>query len=92
MRAAVCRDYKSPLIIENVSLDDPMENEIEVTLKASAICHSDISSMDGIWQDKLPAIYGHEASGYITKIGLMKKTIRFLVNVIIKIIMGIIMN
>ena len=69
MRAAVCRDYKSPLIIENVNLNDPMENEIEVTLKASAICHSDISSMDGIWNDKLPAIYGHEASGYITKIG-----------------------
>ena len=69
MKAAVCRNYKSPLIIENVNLDDPIENEVEVTLKASAVCHSDISSMDGIWYDKLPAIYGHEASGYITKVG-----------------------
>ena len=69
MKAAVCRDYKSPLFIEDVVLDNPLENEIEVTLKASAICHSDISSMDGVWHDKLPAIYGHEASGYVTKIG-----------------------
>ena len=58
MKAAVCREYKKPLTIEEVILCDPNENEIEVTLKASAICHSDISSMDGIWQDKMPAIYG----------------------------------
>ena len=77
MRAAVCRDYKSPLIIENVSLNDPMENELEVTLKASAICHSDISSMDGIWHDKLPAIYGHEASGFITKVGTKVNNLKF---------------
>ncbi len=69
MKAAVCREYKKPLTIEEVILCDPNENEIEDTLKASAICHSDISSMDGIWQDKMPAIYGHEASGIITKLG-----------------------
>ena len=69
MKAAVCREYKKPLTIEEVILCDPNENEIEVTLKASAICHSDISSMDGIWKDKMPAIYGHEASGIITKLG-----------------------
>ena len=46
MKAAVCREYKKPLTIEEVILCDPNENEIEVTLKASAICHSDISSIE----------------------------------------------
>ncbi|MGR3466662.1 MAG: zinc-binding dehydrogenase, partial [Shimia sp.] len=43
--------------------------EIEVTLGACAICHSDISYAEGAWGGTLPAVYGHEAAGTITAMG-----------------------
>ena len=69
IRAAVCHEFGKPLIIENVLLNEPKHNEIEVTLKACAICHSDISYMAGDWGGHLPAVYGHEAAGVVTAIG-----------------------
>ena len=69
MRAAVCRSFAEPLTIEEVSLDPPGPGEIEVTLAACAICHSDILYADGAWGGALPAVYGHEAAGRVTRLG-----------------------
>lgn len=69
MRAAVCRAFGSPLTIEEVTLAPPEANEVEVTLGAVAVCHSDISFLDGKWGGLLPAVYGHEAAGTISAIG-----------------------
>ncbi|WP_037293800.1 zinc-binding dehydrogenase [Roseobacter sp. CCS2] len=69
IKAAVCREFGAPLTIETVTLAAPDIGEVEVTLKACAICHSDISYMDGAWGGILPAVYGHEAAGHITAVG-----------------------
>ena len=69
IKAAVCHTFGEPLIIETVHLDTPKEGEIEVKLGAVAVCHSDISYVDGAWGGTLPAVYGHEAAGEITAIG-----------------------
>ena len=69
MKAAVCRNFGDPLRIEEVTLRSPQSDEVLVSLAACAICHSDISFIDGAWGGSLPAIYGHEASGYISAIG-----------------------
>ena len=69
IKAAVCRQFGAPLSIEEVNLRAPQTGEIEVTLKACAICHSDISYADGAWGGDLPAVYGHEAAGHITALG-----------------------
>ena len=69
IRAAVCHEFNAPLIIENVRLAAPKSGEIEVTLDAVAICHSDISYAQGAWGGTLPAVYGHEAAGRITALG-----------------------
>ena len=69
IKAAVCREFGQPLTIETIHLANPGFGEIEVTLDACAICHSDISYAEGIWGGTLPAVYGHEAAGRITKIG-----------------------
>ena len=69
MRAAVCREFGSPLSLETVSLAEPDAEQIEVTVKAVAICHSDIFFADGAWGGELPAIYGHEAAGVVSKAG-----------------------
>ena len=69
IRAAVCHEFGKPLAVEEVLLREPKTGEVEVTLKACAICHSDISHMAGDWGGHLPAVYGHEAAGIITGVG-----------------------
>jgi S-(hydroxymethyl)mycothiol dehydrogenase len=69
IRAAVCHDFGTPLTIETVVLRDPGPGEVEITLEAVAICHSDISYMEGAWGGPLPAVYGHEAAGRVTAAG-----------------------
>ena len=69
IKAAVAHEFGKPLKVEDVILRSPVNNEVEVTLGAVAICHSDISFMEGAWGGFLPAVYGHEASGKISNIG-----------------------
>jgi len=69
MKAAVCRAFGEPLVIENISLAEPGPGEVKISLKACAICHSDVSYMDGIWGGKLPAVYGHEGAGIVEAVG-----------------------
>ena len=69
INAAVCRAYGAPLVIEEVQLAPPGMGEIEVTLDAVSICHSDISYLDGKFGGALPAVYGHEAAGRISAVG-----------------------
>src|SRR6056297_788821 len=69
IKAAVCHAFGEPLNIEDVHLRAPEMGEVEVTLEAVAICHSDISYADGAWGGSLPAVYGHEAAGHVTAIG-----------------------
>ena len=69
IKAAVTRAFNAPFTIEEVELAEPRTGEVEVTLGAVAICHSDISYAEGAWGGKLPAIFGHEAAGTITKMG-----------------------
>ncbi|WP_204113391.1 Zn-dependent alcohol dehydrogenase [Shimia biformata] len=69
IRAAVCHEFGKPLVIEEVNLRAPEMGEVEVTLDAVAICHSDISYAEGGWGGSLPAVYGHEAAGRVTAVG-----------------------
>lgn len=69
IRAAVCRGFGEPLVIEELSLAAPTGREVEVTLEACAICHSDIAYASGAWGGALPAVYGHEAAGRISALG-----------------------
>ena len=69
IKAAVCHAFDAPLSVETVHIRSPGPGEVEVTLDACAICHSDISYADGAWGGQLPAIYGHEAAGTVTATG-----------------------
>ena len=69
IKAAVCTAFDSPLVIEDLELRAPGAGEIEVTLEAVAICHSDIHFAEGAWGGDLPAVYGHEAAGRISSVG-----------------------
>lgn len=69
MKAAVCRVFGEPLLIEDVEIAAPGPGEVMVKMKACAICHSDITYMNGGWGGKLPAVYGHEGAGIVETVG-----------------------
>lgn len=69
MKAALCTSFNAPLKITEVTLAPPGRGEVEVTLAACAICHSDLHFIEGAWGGSLPAVYGHEASGFVTVLG-----------------------
>lgn len=69
IKAAVCHEFGAPLVVQDINLRAPARGEVEVTLAAVAVCHSDISFIDGGWGGTLPAVYGHEAAGYVSAMG-----------------------
>ena len=69
MKAAVCREFGAPLSIEDIHLAEPGPDQVEVRLRAVAICHSDIFFAEGAWGGNLPAVYGHEAAGVVSNVG-----------------------
>jgi S-(hydroxymethyl)glutathione dehydrogenase/alcohol dehydrogenase len=69
MKAAICRHFGAPLAIETVAIGRPDACEVKIRIDAVAICHSDISFINGYWSGHLPAIYGHEAAGTVIETG-----------------------
>ncbi len=69
IRAAVCRAFGEPLTIEEMELAPPGTGEVEVAIRACAVCHSDIAYAAGAWGGRLPVVYGHEASGEVAGVG-----------------------
>ena len=70
MKAAVCYEFGKPLVIEDVEMDALKKGEVKVRISAAAICHSDIHSIKGEHgRCRLPALAGHEVSGYVEEIG-----------------------
>ncbi|MCG6114755.1 MAG: Zn-dependent alcohol dehydrogenase [Mesorhizobium sp.] len=69
IKAAICRQFGQPLVVDELVLDAPAPHEVMVDIKACAICHSDISYAEGAWGGDLPAVYGHEAAGIVSAVG-----------------------
>ena len=68
-QAAVSFAAGAPLELRSVSLDTPQADEVLVSVKACAICHSDLLYISGAWKVPLPAVFGHEAAGEILAVG-----------------------
>ena len=75
MKAAVCREFGAPLVIEELTLADPGPGEVKVRMVATAICHSDITYAEGGWGGTLPAVYGHEGAGVVESVGAGVSTV-----------------
>ncbi|MEO0544466.1 MAG: Zn-dependent alcohol dehydrogenase [Pseudomonadota bacterium] len=69
VKAAVCREFGAPLVVEDVTLASPGPGEILIRLKACGICHSDITFAEGGWGGDLPMVLGHEAAGIVQAVG-----------------------
>jgi len=76
MKAAVCYEYNKPMVVEELEIDPPKKGEVKVRVAATAICHSDISTIKGDFPEPLPLIPGHESAGYIEEVGEGIKSVK----------------
>ncbi|CAH1652633.1 Alcohol dehydrogenase [Hyphomicrobiales bacterium] len=71
MKAAVVREFGKPLVIEEVAVPEPGPGMIQVAIKASGVCHTDLHAAEGDWpvKPKPPFIPGHEGVGFVSAVG-----------------------
>ena len=74
MRAAILREFKKPLAIEEVDRPKPEAGEVLIEVEACGVCHSDLHVADGDWTQlagivKKPLILGHEIVGRVVEKG-----------------------
>jgi len=71
IRAAVLHEPGQPVIVEDVELDPPRENEVLVRVAAAGVCHSDVRLVDGELGDgRWPMVLGHEGAGVVEEVGV----------------------
>lgn len=68
MRAVVVNELND-FGVTNVDLDPPKVGEVLVKMKATGICHSDLSIANGTIPSPLPVVLGHEGSGIVEQVG-----------------------
>lgn len=69
MKAAVLYETDAPLVVEDVDVEAPRDDEVLVRLVAAGVCHSDLSVAHGALATPLPAILGHEGAGVVERVG-----------------------
>ncbi len=71
MKAAVVREFKQPLVIEERPIPVPGPGEVVVQIEASGLCHTDIHAAHGDWpvRPTPPFVPGHEGVGIVTDVG-----------------------
>lgn len=69
VRAVVFRSSNHPVVVENIELAPPGPGEVEVTIAAAGVCHSDLHVVRGEWEVPVPVVLGHEGAGVISAIG-----------------------
>ncbi|MEV6348956.1 zinc-binding dehydrogenase [Actinoplanes sp. NPDC051851] len=68
MKASVTKGLGQGFVVEEVDLAAPVGHEVRVEVKASGLCHSDLSVATFIGGE-FPVVLGHEVAGVVTEIG-----------------------
>ena len=70
MKAAVLKEFKKPLVIEEIPVPKPGPGEVLVKVVGSGLCATDLHIRDGrIPTVKVPYVPGHEMAGIVAELG-----------------------
>lgn len=69
MKAAVISEVKGAFDVLDIAIDNPAANEVLIDVKASGLCHSDLSVASNDMGFPMPAVLGHEVAGIVTGVG-----------------------
>ena len=76
MRAAVARGLGQGFAVEDVDLAAPVGREVLVEVRASGLCHSDLHLVESDFGFPMPAVFGHEVAGVVTRTGPAAAAVR----------------
>ena len=68
-KGALLWELNSPWRVDEIELDDPVDDEVQIRMHAAGMCHSDYHLTTGATPIGLPALGGHEGAGVVTKVG-----------------------
>jgi S-(hydroxymethyl)glutathione dehydrogenase/alcohol dehydrogenase len=70
MKAAVLEAFGQPLVVAEVDLTEPKDNEVLVRLVACGVCHTDLYTASGVDPSGYaPTVLGHEGAGVVEAVG-----------------------
>ncbi|SNR85987.1 S-(hydroxymethyl)glutathione dehydrogenase / alcohol dehydrogenase [Haloechinothrix alba] len=71
MKAAVLTEIGADELdlCDDVTTVSPGQGEVRIKVRASGICHSDLSAMDGTLPALAPGVIGHEGAGEVVEVG-----------------------
>jgi S-(hydroxymethyl)glutathione dehydrogenase/alcohol dehydrogenase len=70
MKAAVLNGVDGPLEIrDDIEVADPGPGEVKIEIRASGVCHSDLSVQNGTIPMPTPIVLGHEGAGVVLEVG-----------------------
>ncbi len=67
--AAVLREPGAAFSLEQLTLEEPREDEVVVEIAGVGLCHTDVAVRDGILPVPFPAVLGHEGAGTVVAVG-----------------------
>ena len=71
MKAALFREVKKPLSIEEIETPTPGPGEVLIRNRVAGVCHTDLAVIEGEFPPpaRLPIVLGHEIAGEIVEVG-----------------------
>lgn len=70
MKAAVVKQPKTPVVIEDRPIPEPGPGQVLIRVHVCGVCHSDLMVQQGLFPfAKYPMVPGHEVAGVVEKIG-----------------------
>lgn len=67
--AALSPAPNQPFQLVELELDEPQDNEVLVRIAGVGLCHTDVVAHAGLLSLKPPAVFGHEGSGTVERVG-----------------------
>ncbi|MGC8690274.1 MAG: zinc-dependent alcohol dehydrogenase family protein [Caldisericum sp.] len=67
---------ENPLILREVDIPKPTENEVLIKVSYCGVCHTEIDEIEGRRMPKIPVIPGHEVVGYVVEKGNKVKNLK----------------
>ena len=69
MKAAITQGQNQGFTVEEVELAEPIGREVAVQVKASGLCHSDLTWATTALGAPFPTVLGHEVAGVVRAVG-----------------------
>jgi len=68
-RAALLYAPHTPVMVEEIDIDEPKAGEVRVKIEAAGLCHTDLHYINGDMMGLMPIALGHEGAGIVESVG-----------------------